>query len=46
MRREAWKCQVEEDQQVADEADCLARELEQGGLDTACCECECEKAKD
>ena len=34
-RREAWEHQVEEDQQVADKADCLARELEQDELDTA-----------
>jgi hypothetical protein len=44
-RREAWEHQVKEDQQVADKADCLARELEQDELDTACCEREKKRPK-
>ena len=45
VRKEAWECQVEEDQQVADEADRPARELEQGELDTALCKREKKRPK-
>ena len=44
-RREAWERQVEEDQQMADEVDHLARELEQDELDTAHCEREKKRPK-
>lgn len=44
-RKEAWEQLDEEDQQAADEADRLARELEQNELDTARRECEKKKPK-
>jgi hypothetical protein len=43
--REAWEHHIEEDQQVADKADHLARELEQDELDTACHETEKKRPK-
>lgn len=45
-RKEAWEQLDEEDQQAADEADRLARELEQNELDTARREREKKKTED